>query len=577
MEHGHGYEVWLKDAVVFLIAAGVVVPLFRLFKLSSVLGFLIAGLALGPFALGGLAERFAVLEWLTISEPEAAKPFAELGILFLLFLLGLELSFQRLWQLRRAVFGAGGLQAFGSAAVLGVASFMIGQTAPTALVIGLALALSSTAIVMQIMAEERRTAAPVGRASLSVLLMQDILVAPILILVGFLTRDSGADIGAALLSALFQGVLALAWILLLGRLVLRPVFRLVAKAGGRDLLMALTLAVVVGASMLTAGAGLSLALGAFLAGLMLGETEFKHQAEIDLEPFKGLLLGVFFMTVGMGLDLGAVWQNVGLVLAGLVGMLIVKGLLVYLACRLFAGDHRLSLEAAFLLAPAGEFAFVILATANAGDVIPPETATIVAAIAGLSMLLTPALAAIGRKLSTPTEDGVGQSELPSDLVDLEGHVIIAGFGRVGRTMARVLETENVSMVALDMSAEKVAKGREEGWPVFYGDAGRAEFLERAGAARADMFVVTVDDAQKASDMVRAARTLRPDALIIARGRDRRHAVELAAAGASHVTLETAEAALQLAGRALEDLGLSGDIVRDRLAAEREDVYASENA
>ena len=575
MEHGHGYEIWLKDAVVFLIAAGVVVPLFRLFKLSSVLGFLIAGLALGPFALGGLAERFAVLEWVTISEPEAAKPFAELGVLFLLFLLGLELSFQRLWQLRRAVFGAGGLQAFGSAAVLGVACFIIGQTAPTALVIGLALALSSTAIVMQIMAEERRTAAPVGRASLSVLLMQDILVAPILILVGFLTRDSGADIGAALLSALFQGVLALAWILLLGRLVLRPVFRLVAKAGGRDLLMALTLAVVVGASMLTAGAGLSLALGAFLAGLMLGETEFKHQAEIDLEPFKGLLLGVFFMTVGMGLDLGAVWQNVGLVLAGLVCMLIVKGLLVYLACRLFAGDHRLSLEAAFLLAPAGEFAFVILATANAGDVIPAETATMVAAIAGLSMLLTPALAAIGRKLATRSEEGVGQTELPSDLVDLEGHVIIAGFGRVGRTMARVLETENVTMIALDMNAEKVAKGREEGWPVFYGDAGRAEFLERAGAARADMFVVTVDDAQKASDMVRAARNLRPDALIIARGRDRRHAVELAAAGASHVTLETAEAALQLAGRALEDLGLSADIVRDRLAAEREDVYASD--
>ncbi|WP_022699951.1 cation:proton antiporter domain-containing protein [Oceanicaulis alexandrii] len=575
MEHGHGYEIWLKDAVVFLIAAGVVVPLFRLFKLSSVLGFLIAGLALGPFALGGLAERFAVLEWVTISEPEAAKPFAELGVLFLLFLLGLELSFQRLWQLRRAVFGAGGLQAFGSAAVLGVACFVIGQTAPTALVIGLALALSSTAIVMQIMAEERRTAAPVGRASLSVLLMQDILVAPILILVGFLTRDSGADIGAALLSALFQGVLALAWILLLGRLVLRPVFRLVAKAGGRDLLMALTLAVVVGASMLTAGAGLSLALGAFLAGLMLGETEFKHQAEIDLEPFKGLLLGVFFMTVGMGLDLGAVWQNVGLVLAGLVGMLIVKGLLVYLACRLFAGDHRLSLEAAFLLAPAGEFAFVILATANAGDVIPAETATMVAAIAGLSMLLTPALAAIGRKLATRSEESVGQTELPSDLVDLEGHVIIAGFGRVGRTMARVLETENVTMIALDMNAEKVAKGREEGWPVFYGDAGRAEFLERAGAARADMFVVTVDDAQKASDMVRAARNLRPDALIIARGRDRRHAVELAAAGASHVTLETAEAALQLAGRALEDLGLSADIVRDRLAAEREDVYASD--
>ncbi len=577
MEHGHGYEIWLKDAVVFLIAAGVVVPLFRLFKLSSVLGFLIAGLALGPFALGGLAERFTVLEWVTISEPEAAKPFAELGVLFLLFLLGLELSFKRLWQLRRAVFGAGGLQAFGSAAVLGVACFLIGQTAPTALVIGLALALSSTAIVMQIMAEERRTAAPVGRASLAVLLMQDILVAPILILVGFLTRDAGADIGAALLSALCQGLLALAWILLLGRLVLRPVFRLVAKAGGRDLLMALTLAVVVGASMLTAGAGLSLALGAFLAGLMLGETEFKHQAEIDLEPFKGLLLGVFFMTVGMGLDLGAVWQNGGVVLAGLVLMLLVKAALVYLACRLFAGDHRLSLEAAFLLAPAGEFAFVVLAAASSGDVIPAEVSTLVAAIAGLSMLMTPALAAIGRKLAAEPDDTTGQGELPADLVEMEGHVIIAGFGRVGRTMARVLETENVSLIGLDMNAQKVADGRKEGWPVYYGDAGREEFLERAGAARADMFVVTVDNAQKASDMVRVARKLRPDALILARARDRRHARELEAAGASHVTLETAEAALQLAGRALEDMGLTADTVRDRLAAEREDVYASETA
>lgn len=575
MEHGHGYEVWLKDAVVFLIAAGVVVPIFRLFKLSSVLGFLIAGLALGPFALGGLAERFHFLEWVTISDPAAAQPFAELGVLFLLFLLGLELSFRRLWQLRRSVFGAGGLQALGSAAIIGAVSFVIGQTAPTALVIGLALALSSTAIVMQILAEERRTAAPVGRASLAVLLMQDILVAPILILVGFLTRDAGADIGAALLNALWQGLLALAWIVLLGRFVLRPAFSLVARAGGRDLLMALTLAVVVGASMLTAGAGLSLALGAFLAGLMLGETEFKHQAEIDLDPFKGLLLGVFFMTVGMGLDLGAVWANAGIVVIGLVALLLIKGALVYLACRLFAGGHRLSLEAAFLLAPAGEFAFVILTTASAGDVIAPETATLVAAIAGLSMLLTPALAALGRKLTLEAQTQGEVSELPEDLAEMEGHVIITGFGRVGRMMARVLESENVSLVALDMNADKVARGRADGWPVYFGDAARPEFLHRVGAARADIFVVTVDNAAKASEMVRSARALRPDALIIARARDREHARELTSAGASHVTLETAEAALQLAGRALLDLGLSQEAVQDRLAAEREDAYMTE--
>jgi CPA2 family monovalent cation:H+ antiporter-2 len=574
MEHG-GHEIWLKDAVVFLIAAGVVVPLFRLLRMSAVLGFLIAGLALGPFGLGGLSERFHVLEWVTISDPAAAQPFAELGVLFLLFLLGLELSFQRLWALRRAVFGAGGLQALGSAAVIGGVCFAIGQTAPAAVVIGLALALSSTAIVMQILAEERRTAAPVGRASLSVLLMQDILVAPILILVGFLTRDAGADLGSALLSAAVQGVIALGVILLLGRVVLRPAFRLVARAGGRDLLMALTLAVVVGASMLTAGAGLSLALGAFLAGLLLGETEFKHQAEVDLEPFKGLLLGVFFMTVGMGLDLGAVWANVGVVVAGLVAMLVIKGALVYLACRVFAGDHRLSLESAFLLAPAGEFAFVILAAASGGSVIEPQTATLVAAIAGLSMLLTPLMASTGRRLASRTAEGEGRNEETlADFTQLEGHVILAGFGRVGRTIARVLETENVELVAMDTNADKVKRGRNDGWRVYFGDASRPEILTRAGAAGADLIAVTIDDADKACAMVKAARSVRPDVLILARARDREHARELEAAGASHVTLEATEAALQLAGRALQDFGLAPEIVRDRLAAEREDAYAA---
>jgi CPA2 family monovalent cation:H+ antiporter-2 len=578
MEPGGGHDVWLKDAAVFLLAAGVVVPLFKRVRLSAVLGFLVAGVLLGPYVLGAMAERWPVLEWVTVSDPEAAAPFAELGVLFLLFLLGLELSFQRLWALRRAVFGAGGLQAGLSAAAIGSACVLFGLTAPAAVVIGLALALSSTAIVMQILAEERRAATPLGRASLAVLLMQDILVAPFLITVGFLARDVGADgqgVAAVILEALIQGVIAITIIVLIGRYVLKRAFRLVAKVGGRDLMMAITLATLVGAALLTSEAGLSLALGAFLAGLLLGETEFKHQAEVDLEPFKGLLLGIFFTTVGIGLDLGAVMDNLVLVFGGLASMLVIKFAIVYAACRLFAGNGRLALEAGFLLAPAGEFAFVILAAAAAGAIIDPQAQAIVAAIAGLSMLLTPALARIGAGLAARLEPDAPPDLGPAieDFSDLEGHVVIAGMGRVGRAIARVLESEGVEVLGLDRNAARVAVARKDGWRAYYGDASNPEILKKAGAAKAELFAVSVDDPDKACAMVAAIRDLRSDAPILARARDGEHAARLMASGATHVTPEAIEAALQLAGRALEAFGLPQETVRDRLAQERDDEYA----
>lgn len=571
-----GHEVWLKDAAVFLVAAGVVVPAFKRLRMSAVLGFLLAGLALGPYALGGLADRFPVLEWVTISSPEAAQPFAELGVLFLLFLLGLELSFQRLWALRKAVFGAGGLQAGLSAGAIGGACLLIGLTAPAAVVVGLALALSSTAIVMQILAEERRSATPVGRASLAVLLMQDILVAPILILVGFLARDGGADLGVLLLEALVQGGIALAVIVFMGRVVLKPAFRLAARAGGRDLMMAIILATVVGASLLTAEAGLSLALGAFLAGILLGETEFKHQAEVDLEPFKGLLLGVFFTTVGLSLDLGAVWANLAIVLGGLAALLVVKFAVVFIACRLFAGGSVMALETAFLLAPAGEFAFVILAAANAGSVVAPDVVAVVSAIAGLSMLLTPFLGFAGKRLAAALEDRGGKPGADAALegyADLEDHVIIAGMGRVGRAIARVLETEKVEIIALDRNSSRVAQTRRDGWRVYYGDASHPDILDRAGAEKAALFVVTADDPDKACAMVEAMRKRRPGAPILARARDAEHAQRLKTAGATHVTPEAIEAALNMAGRALEVFSLPAEAIRDRIEQEREDEYA----
>ena len=291
---GHeGQELLIKDALVFLLAAGLVVPLLRALKLPAVVGFILAGLALGPSGFSAFSDRVPILEYVTISDHAAAAPFAELGVLFLLFLLGLELSFQKLWALKRTVFGAGTMQAVLSALVIGYGLTLIGLPPTEAVIIGLALALSSTAIVMQILVEQKRAARPVGRSALGVLLFQDILVAPILIFVGFTASRGESDLATVLLQASFNGFLALAIIFVIGRFLLRHLFRLAINAGGRDFLMAITLLTVVGASVITYNAGLSLALGAFLAGLLLGETEFKHQTEIDLEPFKGLLLGLF--------------------------------------------------------------------------------------------------------------------------------------------------------------------------------------------------------------------------------------------------------------------------------------------
>lgn len=565
--------IWLKDILVFLVAAGIVVPLFKAARLGAVLGFLIAGVVLGPSGLGRFAEAAPILSFVTVSDPHAVEPFAELGVLFLLFLLGLELSFRRLWALRLTVFGTGGLQSGASAIVIGLAAFLLGYAAPSAVIIGLAFALSSTAIVMQIMFEERRVATPVGRTALGVLLMQDILVAPILILAGFLARSDDGGMLGALGQAAWQGGAAILVIFVVGRYLLRPAFRLAARFGGRDTLMALTLVAVVGAAVLTDAGGLSLALGAFLAGLLVGETEFKHQAEVDLDPFKGLLLGLFFVTVGMGLDLVQVWGSLPLILAGLAAMLIVKFAIVVAACRVTGSKWPVAIEAAFLLAPAGEFAFIILAAANSSGVVASEAMGILGPIAGLSMLLTPLCARLGKWVAGRMEEPApGGGEL-SQALDLSDHVIIAGFGRVGRSIARVMEEEGATLVALEKDARRAEKFRKEGWPVYYGDAARPEMLERVGVDGAALFIVTADNPEAACEIVRTVRSLRSSLPVVARARDPEHAKALAEAGATHVTLDAIEAALQMAAKALEEWGLPPDSIRSLVDSERDDEYA----
>lgn len=572
---GHeGQEILIKDALVFLFAAGVLVPLARGLRVPAVLAFIFAGLLLGPSGLGALAERWPLLGIVTIADPEAAAPFAELGVLFLLFLLGLKLSFERLWALRRVVFGAGALQVGLSALAIAAVARLAGLETPAAITVGLALALSSTAIVMQLLVDERRVNQPVGRAALGVLLFQDLMVAPILIFVSFARPGGGAGLLWTVLEALFQGALALGVIFLIGRFLLRRGFHQAAHSGGRDLLMALTLLTVVGAAVITAGAGLSLALGAFLAGLLLGETEFKHQTEVDLEPFKGLLLGVFFMSVGMALDLSEIlprWGQIGLALVALLGA---KAAIAILACRRFAGGLPLSIETAALLAPAGEFAFVVLATAGATGVLARESVTFFGAVAGLSMVCIPLLDSLGTRIAARWPADAAAAGRVESYAELDGHVVVAGFGRVGQAIVRILMAEETDFVLIDRNVRRVALCHDEGWKIQLGDAARPEFLERAGARGAAMFIVTVDDADSAERIVRAVRSLRPDAPILARARDTDHAAELAAAGASFVIPDAIEAGLQMAGRALVEFGYSSETVRSRISAVREAEYRS---
>lgn len=575
MVHG-GQELLIKDALVFLLAAGLVVPILRALKLPAVVGFILAGLALGPSGFSAFSEQVPILEYVTISDPAAAAPFAELGVLFLLFLLGLELSFQKLWALKRTVFGAGMMQAVLSATVIGYGLTLIGLPATEAAIIALAFALSSTAIVMQILVEQKRVASPVGRSALGVLLFQDILVAPILIFVGFTASRGEADLATVLAQATLNGLAALAVIFLIGRYLLRHLFRLAINAGGRDFLMAITLLTVVGASVITYNAGLSLALGAFLAGLLLGETEFKHQTEIDLEPFKGLLLGLFFLTVGLAIDLSVVIDNWQIVLGGLAALLLVKAIIAFAAIRIFSGDREVSIQTASLLAPAGEFAFVILGAGVAAGSIVSGNATIATAIVALSMLIIAGSWRFGRWLAKVTKAPDSVATLSADASASEGHVIVAGFGRVGRAVAHILEKEEAEIVGLDTNPSTVAKQRTLGRRVFFGDGSREEVLSKAGLAHAGMVVVTLDNQHSAESMVKAARHSRPNIPILARARDADHAQLLYKAGATFVIPDAIEAGLQMSARALEEMGYDNESVRTLIASERETEYLMAN-
>ena len=571
--HGGGGEY--KDLVVFLAAAGVVVPLFNRLKISPVLGFLAAGVLLGPDGLARFADTAPWLSWLTISDATQIRSLSELGVAFLLFMIGLELSWERLRAMRKLVFGLGLTQVAACTVALAAVFVFMGQPLVSAAVLGMGLALSSTAVVMPVMAERGRIKTTAGRATFSILLAQDLVVAPILITVTVLAAlaESGVGSGdfdpAVLGPALFTlipAAIGLALLVVLGRLVLRPMFRSVARAKakgqGQEMFIAASLLVVMGAGLGAQAAGLSMSLGALIAGLLLAETEFRREVEISIEPFKGLLLGVFFVGVGLSLDLDAVAAD-PVAVFGLAAMLtLLKAGLIFGAARLWGLNHRSAIETALVLGPAGEFAFVILGAGLVeGIALPAFTQTVLIA-ATISIFTIPLMAAIADRVLKHTAPAV--PDLPPEALEpppaTSGQVLIVGFGRVGRLVGEMLTEHGQAFLAIDANPTTVAKGRAEGANVFYGDAGRTEMLERCGIDTARAVVVTMDAPIKVDEVVVATRSLRPDLILIARARDHKHAARLYALGVTDAVPETTEASLQLAENTLVDLGVPMGLV-----------------
>ena len=561
----------LIQAMVYLAAGVVSVPIAKRLGLGSVLGYLIAGVLVGPFLLN------------LVGEPGEVQRFAEFGVVILLFLIGLEVRPALLWKIRTTIFGLGAAQLLGTAALVGVASMVFGLDWRAGAAIGLILAMSSTAIVLQSLEEKGLRQGPVGEASFGVLLFQDLAVIPLFALLPLLAPAGmapAADVASAhdagMLSALpgwakaGAQLAAVAVVVGGGRYLIQPIFRFIASARLREIFTASALLLVVAVAALMELVGLSPALGAFLAGVVLAESEFRRELETDIEPFRGLLLGLFFITVGAGLDLGLVIAH-PLLIAGLViGLMILKAIAMYAAGRLFRAPHRTALTTAVALAQGGEFAFVLLGFVLGARVMDAELARLLTAVVAVSMAATPLATAAYDKLVLSRGEVRDEPErIPFD----EGapDVIVAGFGRFGQIPTRLLIANDFKVVLLDSSIEQIEIIRRFGWRVHYGDASRIDLLRTAGADKAKLLLVAIDDRDKAVEMVEAASQAFPNLTIFARAFDRRHAYELMKTPGVAVERETFESALNFGRRALMKLGLS-----DRRAARAATLFREQD-
>jgi len=575
-----GAQDYYVVIIVFLLASAVVVPLFQRYKVSGVLGFLAVGVLLGPDGVGRLIGNVPgplgpVFDAFALMRSHSVHALAELGVVFLLFSIGLELTFERLKSMRRLVFGLGLLQVAVSSLVLAGLFVWLGLGIGAAGALGMALALSSTAMVLPALADRKALRTASGRSVFAVLLAQDLSVAPILITVGMLTAGeagkAGVGGGAGGLLALIPALIGMGVLVVAGRWLLRPLFTLVAASKSRELFMAACLLVVLVSGQVAVLAGLSMGLGAFVAGVLLAETEYRREIEVLIDPFKGLLLGLFFVTVGARLDIGEILAQPVFVL-GLTGALMVlKALAVYPLARVFGLNRRNAIETAAILGPAGEFAFVIVDEAIGRHILTPDIGQAVILSATLSLFFVPLLAALsGRIAGRLAPSDPPPSEAPETVGDANP-VIIVGYGRVGALVADMLTAHEIGFTVIDINPRVVARARTAGVQAWYGDASVPDLMERMGLAKARAVVVTASNAAFTDSVVQAVHGARPDVHVIARARDAGHAERLYRLGATDAVPETIEASLQLAENTLIDLGVPMGLVLASVHEQR-DVF-----
>ena len=561
--------------IVFLLASAVIVPVFQRLKISPVLGFLLVGVGLGPDVMGQIAHEWPQAAAFAVTRSHTAHSLAELGVVFLLFSIGLELTFERLKTMRRLVFGLGAAQVLLSTAVLTGLFLLMHHSFPAAMTLGMALALSSTAMVVPVLAEKKALNTPAGKSVFAVLLAQDLAVAPIMVAIGMITsaavKGPAGDeaTGAQGLLTLIPALIGMGVLVVGGRFLLRPLFKGVARSKSRELFMAACLLVVLASGEVAILFGLTMGIGAFVAGVLLAETEYRREIEVMIDPFKGLLLGLFFVTVGGRLEIASVFANPGLILGLALGLIVLKAVVVYPLGRVFGLKRGSAIEAALVLGPAGEFAFVIIDEAMTHHVLSHAFGQAVILSAILSLFCVPLLADLGLRLSRRLAPAAPVPTVAPDLIGEGARVLIIGYGRVGEHVAAMLRVHNIPFTAVDIDPGIAARARKAGIEAWYGDASHGELLLAMGLDRARAVVITSSNAAFTEACVQTVRQARGDVHIIARARDARHAQRLYQLGATDAVPETFEASLQLAENTLIDVGVPMGLVIASIHEERD--------
>lgn len=542
--------------VVVLLAAGVVAaPIFKRIGLGSVLGYLAAGLVIGPFGLGAF------------SDPQAIIHIAELGVVMFLFIIGLEMQPSRLWSMRKDIFGLGALQVMvciGGLTMIGVA---FGYAIIPSFVAGTGFVLTSTAIVMQMLQERNSLSTLKGQRIIAILLFEDLAIVPLLVLVTFLGSGGEEVTMAERLSSIGIALAATVALIFAGRYLLNPLFRLLASSGAREVMTAAALLVVLGSALLMQVSGLSMAMGAFLAGVLLSESAFRHQLEADIEPFRGILLGLFFLGVGMAIDLSVIAANWKIVVIGVIAYMFVKALFIYSVARLVGTCQREAIERAVLMAQGGEFAFVLYSAASAAGILDAETNAVLTAMIIISMILTPLMVIAHDRIMPAVKPNTDGLELPENV---EGSILIIGFGRFGQIVSQPLLARGYTLSLIDKDADFVRDAADFGFKVYYGDGARSEILHAAGAATARAVLICVDDKEAAIRIAEIVKHEFPLVPVLARAFDRGHAIDLVKAGVDYQIRETYESALDFSQKALTSVGEERDTA-ERLVEEFRDV------